>query len=298
MTRILVFITSALFVHSLCVAGDEPNDLQVWREFREALRSGAMADPERYRPLQPSLLQPMMGYLEEIRKTATWEEGEGPEVFHVGNRVHYLTPLTIKHGDSASTGTFCFSLILEGGRWYFQHLESIVIRLDKIGEPPVSSFPDISGEQKAWIRDEIQISRDVRLFGDLSREKGKEAAFNWFKDGRGYALQARVWVPFVSPERAFVLYACWDLSNLRGEQAVLEKLSDDEARIRFRPRAFAIYEQASHLKQQINVDDFRRLFEVVWLDRARNAGWNLRISYEKDNCVFRFAKQVPGSPSR
>lgn len=299
MRRTLLVIASALLVPSLGVAADERNDLQIWREFREALGSGAMADSERYRPLHPSLLQPMMGYLEEIRKTATWgEEEQGPEVFQVGERVHYLTPLTLGHGDSTSTGTYCFSLVLEGDRWYFQHLEGIVIRLDKIDEPPVSSFPDLSGEQKAWIRDEIQMSRDVRLFGELSRDKGKEAAFNWFKDGSGYALQARTWVPFVSPERAFILYVCWDLANLRGEQAVLEKLGDDEARIRFRPRAFAIYEHASHLEQQIDIDDYRRLFEVAWLDRAKSAGWDLRISYEKDDCVFHFAKQAPGLPSK
>ena len=118
----------------------------------------------------------MMGFLDEIRKTAEWEEeGPGPEVFHVGNRIHYIAPLTFRRGNSKETGTFCFSLVLEGGQWYFQQLEGIFIRLDKIGEPPVSSFPDLSDERKAWIRDEIQISKDVRLFAHLSREKGKDA---------------------------------------------------------------------------------------------------------------------------
>lgn len=288
----LVVTAVSLFVFSFACGAGEPTDRQVWKEFRDALRSGAMEDPDRYRPLQPSLLQPMMGYLEEIRKTATWaEEGPVPEIFHVGNRVHYLTALTTTRRDSTSTGSFCFSFVIEGNRWYFQHLESIFIRLDKIGPPPVSSFPDLSDKQKAWIRDEIQISRDVRHFGDLSQQLGKQAAFDWFKDGAGYALQARVWVPFVAPERAFILYVCWDLSNLRGEQVILEKFGDDEARIRFSPRAFAIYEQASHLKQQINIDDYRRLFEGVWRDRAMSAGWDLDISYEKDACVFRFVKQ-------
>lgn len=289
--RALLVVAATLIVAGVGLAADDPDDLQIWKSFREALGSGEMADPERYRPLQPSLRQPMMGYLEEIRKTARWDEGgRGPEVFHVENRVHYITPLTFQRGDSTATETFCFSLVLEEGKWYFQHLESIFIRLDKIGKLPVSSFPDLSDERKAWIRDEIQVSRDVRLFGDMHREKGKEAALNWFKDGGGYALQAQVWVPFVAPDRAFILYLCWDLSNLRGEPVVLEKLSDQEARVRFTPRAFALYDQAAHLKQQINFDDYRRLFEVVWLDRARSAGWDLRISYEKDECVFRFVK--------
>ena len=72
---------------------------------------------------------------------------------------------------------------------------------------------------------------------------------------------------------------------------VLEKLSDEEARVRFAPRAFALYDQTSQIKQHINIDDYRRLFEVAWLDRARSAGWDLHISYEKGECVFRFVKQ-------
>jgi hypothetical protein len=234
-----------------------------------------------------------MGNLEELRKTVKWEDGgPKPEVFHVGNQVHYIVPLTLQRGDSTSTSTFCFTLVLEGGQWYFQHLESIFIRLDKIGEPPVSSFPDLSDERKAWMRDEFQTTKDVLLFAYLTREKGKEFAFDWFRDGSGYAIQAQTWVPFVSPERAFILYVCWDLSNLRREPVVLEKLSDEEARVRFAPRAFALYDQTSQIKQHINIDDYRRLFEVAWLDRARSAGWDLHISYEKGECVFRFVKQA------
>jgi hypothetical protein len=295
MTKRLLLIGSLLLVPDSGVVVAQQGDLEIWSEFRGALRSRAMADSARYRPLHPDLLQPMIGYLEEIRRAGILERGQEPEVFHVGDRVHYLIPFTGTR-DSTATTTFCFSLVLEEGRWYFQHLESIVIRLDKITVPPVSTFPDLPAEQKAWIRDEVQLSRDVRLFDYLRREKGTEAALEWFKDGRGYALQAQVWVPFLAPERAFILYVAWDLSNLRGEKAVLEGLGDDEARIRFRPRAFAIYDQASHLQQQITIDDFRRLFEVVWLDRARSAGWELRISYEGNDCVFRFLRAGTGVP--
>jgi len=289
--RALLVIATTMIVAGVCVAADQPDDLQIWQSFREALRSGRMADPDRYRPLRPELRQPLMGFLEELRKTVKWEDGgPKPEVFHVGNQVHYIVPLTLQSGDSTSTSTFCFTLVLEGGQWYFQHLESIFIRLDKIGEPPVSSFPDLPEERKAWMRDEFQTNKDVLLFAYLTREKGKEFALDWFKDGLGYAIQAQTWVPFVSPERAFILYLCWDLSNQRREPVVLEKLSDEEGRIRFSPRAFALYGHMAQLKQEINIEDYRRLFETVWLDRARSAGWDLHISYEKGECVFRFVK--------
>ena len=88
---------------------------------------------------------------------------------------------------------------MEGDQWYFQHLESISIRLDKIGPFPVTDFPDLSDERKAWMRDEIQTTKDVKLFGYLSREKGKEFARDWFKDGAGYALAAELAVPSSLP---------------------------------------------------------------------------------------------------
>ena len=49
-------------------------------------------------------------------------------------------------------------------------------------------------------------------------------------------------------------------TNLRREPVVLEKLSDDEARVRFTPRAFALYDQTAQFKQRISIDDYRRLF--------------------------------------
>jgi hypothetical protein len=297
----LLVIAATMIIAGGCVAADQPDDLQIWQSFREALRSGRMADPERYRTLRPELRQPMMGFLEQIRKTVKWEDGgPKPEVFHVGNQIHYLVPLTFQSGGSTSTSTFCFTLVTEGGQWYFEHLEDIFIRLDKIGEPPVSSFPDLPEEQKAWMRDEFQGTKDIQLFTYLSEEKGEEFALNWFKDGPGYAIQAQTWVPFVPLDRAFILYLCWDLSNLsrssassvfRKEPVVLEKLSDQEARVRFTPRAFALYEQTAQFKQRISIDDYRHLFETVWLDRAQNAGWDLHISYDKGECVFRFVKQ-------
>ncbi|MBI5239404.1 MAG: ChaN family lipoprotein [Elusimicrobia bacterium] len=286
-------VAAMMFIAGAAIAADRQSDLQTWRSFREALRSGKMADPARYRPLLPMLREPLIGFMSDMRKNVDWEDpGPDPEVFRVGDRVHYIVTLASGQGESKSTGTFCFTLVLEQGQWYFQHVESIFLRLDKIGEPPVSSFPDLAEGQKLWIRDEIQATKDVRLFAQLSRDKGKASALDWFKDGAGYALQARTWVPFVSPARAFILYLCWDLANLRGEAAVLESLSDQEARVRFSPRAFALYERTGHLKKQISGEDFRSLFETVWLDRAQSAGWDLSISYEGEKCVFRFVRQA------
>jgi len=273
-------------------------DLALWTGFRDAVRGGAMADPARYRPLRPALLRPLMGFIGRLQAASLdWEQGETElESFRVGERVHFIASLA--DGSGEATPPFCFTLLLEDGRWYLEHMESIFIRLDRMEAPPVSEFPDLEEEQKAWIRDEIHVSEQVRLFTFLSREKGPEFAYDWFRDGAGYALQARTWVPFVTPHRAFVLYACWDLARLRLEPTVLEYLSDEAARIRYVPRVFALYRQTAHLEQQIAFEDYRRLFEIIWRDRARHGGWQLDIVYHREECVLHLASVEPSANGR
>ena len=81
-------------------ADQQHDDIQVWQGFREALRSGKMADPTRSRPLYPFLLKPLMGFLEEMRKTVKWKDGvPQPEIstLETGN-VTNVIPLTFQHG--------------------------------------------------------------------------------------------------------------------------------------------------------------------------------------------------------
>jgi hypothetical protein len=136
----------------------------------------------------------------------------------------------------------------------------------------------------------------VRIFNTLAQAKGRESAFDFFRDGNGYLLSARTWVPFVEPPRAFILYLCWEQANLTGNEVVLEKLQDREAVIRMRTFFFRLYKVSAHLKQQISFEDYRNIFETIWQDRSRAAGWELRIEYlDKDypaaECVLNFSKR-------
>jgi hypothetical protein len=247
----------------------------IWDEFVAALKKGEVT-ADRIRPYYPELAKPLLGYLEEMRKKASWEEWRVPEETHrVGNRTHFLIPLTF----DKSRATYCFTFISEGGRWYFQHLEAITIRLDKVGSLPTSTFPDVDEETKAHIREEVRWSREIRLFNLLAQEKGKDLAFDFFKEGNGYLLAARTWVPFVEPWKAFVLYLCWEQANLRGNEVVLEKLEDDEAFVRMKTHYFRLYQVTAHLRQWISFEDYKRLFETIWQDCARAAGWTLKIEY-------------------
>ena len=270
-----------------CPATHAQQETDVWRQFVAELKSGQFSS-DQIRPYDQIPKSMMSEFLSRMRQGAIWSEWEtSPESHRVGNQVHYLIPLTI----DGARSTYCFTFLTEAGKWYFRHLESITVRLDKTGPPPVSTFPDISEAQKAWMRDENLVSEQVRLFTMLVKEKGREFAFDWFKDGGGYFMQARTWVPFLPASRAFILYLCWEQANLRGNGVTLEKLDDREAAITLDPHYLRFYSETD-VGRQISAEDYRALFESIWQDRAEKAGWNLQITYQGNRCVFHLARGV------
>jgi len=293
--RIAAFIFGVLIIVSAALSAlpaDRQSDLSIWKEFVAAMKKGEIT-PDKLRPYYEEFRAPLMGYLKEIRDKAAWPQLEAePEVHRVGDQVHFLIPLSFE-GPSV---TYVFSFLSEPGTWYFQHLEAINIRMDKVGALPTSTFPDVPEETKAHIREETHWSREVRVFNLLAQEKGKDFVFDFFKDGNGYFLAARVWVPFVEPSRAFILYLCWEQGNLIGNEVILEKLEEGKAVVRMRTYFFRLFKVAAHLSQQISFEDYRTIFETIWLDRARAAGWELRIEYiDRDypaaECVLNFTRR-------
>ena len=267
------------------------DDLDVWKEFVAAMKTGGLPS-EKVRPYYEELRAPILGWLKEMSQKAVWAEWDKrPEVHRVGEHVHFLIPLTF----DGRTVSYCLTFLVEDGAWYFRHLEAINIRLDKTGPLPASTFPDVDEATKAHIREEARWSREVRVFNGLAALKGKTYAFDFFKDGNGYFLAAKTWVPFVEPRKAFILYACWEQANLRGNAVTLEALDDAAAVVRMSTYFFGLYKASAHLRQQIPFEDYARIFETIWKDRARAAGWALEIEYKNEGfraseCVLRFKR--------
>ncbi len=280
---ILLFSLRCAATQSLALVD---GNLAVWQQFVADLRGNKITAAD-LRPYQENLREPILGFLGVFRQQVPPEEWQTiPEVYRLGDTLHFLIPLTLPEGKA----TYCFTLVSEQGKWHFQHLESIFIRLDRTAPPPVSVFPDISEDHKAYMREEMHVAEQVNIFNLLAKEKGKPFAFDWFRDGAGYFLAARAWVPFVAPFRAFILYACWEQANLRGNKVTLENLSYTQARIRMELNYFPLYQRSAHLSQQIAFEDYRRIFETIWQDRARNAGWDLNLSCKGGGCVFEFSR--------
>ena len=269
------------------------DNLAMWRDFVAAVKDGKMtaANVRPYEGIPKDvLLKQLADFKGYHDKYNSWKEWESPEVFPVGNQVNYIVTFT---WGGQTKSDFCFTLLREGGRWYYRHVENIFIRLDRVNKFPATDFPDLPPETKAWQREENYWSQMVYFHNVLSKEKGRDYLANLLRDGAGYYLGAKTWVPFVPPERAFILYLCWEQSRLRGNAVTLETLTDREAVVRIKPQFFALYKRTGHLRGQIPFEDYRRIFETIWQDRAAAAGWKLEIKYEDTeclSCVFRFTR--------
>ncbi len=71
-------------------------------------------------------------------------------------------------------------------------------------------------------------------------------------------------------------------------------LDDDEAVVRFTPAWFLLYRIAGHLRGQIAPEDYRRLFESIWQDRAANGGWRAEFTYQGDEVVLHLRRAPAG----
>ena len=274
-----------LILGSLLFAVQE-NDLKIWEEFVTLLDNEQMSVDKIKGEYTAN--EQLLEWITGIKSRNALEEMIlEPEIFRVENKVHFLKSLK---GEKTEVN-YLFSFIIVDGEWYFNHLEAIFIRLDKIGALPTMEFPDIPENQKIWARNEIRVSKMIQLWTFIAKGKGKEDAFSYFKDGPGFFVGAKTWVPFVPPPQAFILYLCWHQANLYGNPLALVKLEDNEAVVEIQPLYFLLYRRASHIKPQISFEDYRRLFETIWIDRAETAGWKLTIDYEKDDiCTFIFKR--------
>jgi hypothetical protein len=270
----------------------DQDELKIWQEFVNLMKENKISS-EHVRPTSPLTNESVLNLLDSFRTSAVWEEWDVvPEIVRYENLVTFIITLKQKWN---SPWTYTFNFLVENDKWYFRHMEGIFIRLDKISTLPTSDFPDLEESLKDWARDEIRISEYVRIFNLISKEKGKDFAFEVFKNiignGIGYLLGAKTWVPFFPPHRAFILYLCWEQANLRGNKVTLVKLTDTEAVVRFdETNYFALYTRSGHLKKQISLEDYIKIYEDIWHTRAESADWKLKIEGKGKEITFYFTR--------
>lgn len=191
---------------------------------------------------------------------------------------------------------FSVTVAMDQGRWRLQHLESIRVDLSELPSLPCpgDSLPTMTEETLAWIRAEFEATERARLFAHLCRAASRDFALGWFRDGAGFLLAARAWLPQLEPRVAFIWFAAWSEAHLRGNPVILERADHGGGVLRLtRPLHRELYARTSHLRNQISLEDYESIFRTMWEDRAEKAGWELRIT-DGEQVVLRFLPCVGG----
>lgn len=259
----------------------------IWNEFISQLKNREIT-LEQISPMDElgdNFKPILLGFLDSLRVQASEEDWKVvPEIIDQNDKLLFIFPWSTRFDKT----NYCLTFSLDGSDWYIEHLEAIFIRLDRYGDLPVSEFPDVDEQTKTWIRQETYWSYIViNFYLPLSEKHGKQYALNLLKDGGGYYMAARTWVPFLPEHKAFILYLCWEQSNLRGNDVTLLSLGDNEAILEMGSYFFALYDVTSHLRNRISFEDYKAIFETIWQDRAKYAGWDLQLSY-RENYVVQF----------
>jgi hypothetical protein len=181
---------------------------------------------------------------------------------------------------------FDFEIIKD--KWKLCFIEGITLPLSNISCFPYDSFIQLP-EKESWIKAERNISKIVYLFCKLRKLFNTDEALLWFNDGAGEFLCSRAWVPFYNDSKSFVLYSGWIENRINGEDVSIEIFSDEKCVMRFRNHLwFKVYHGSSHIKNQLSFDNYRKLFESIWQDRAINSGWHIVFDYNDDDTILTF----------
>jgi len=73
------------------------------------------------------------------------------------------------------------------------------------------------------------------------------------------------------------------------ERSILD-FDDSEANVRIDSNFFKLYTKTAHFQMLISFEDYSKIFETIWRDRARQAGWDIDITYDDGICFIQFTR--------
>ena len=249
------------------------NPQKVWTEFRDKLRRNELAEEDCIRHSQIDYvaffrdehLRDLKDFIIRQEKP-TCERGEEKIIF------------TLK---SSEKDEIRLDFVVKGDRWYFYLIDGLTIPIKETPPLPFSDLPPYPGFEHK-MRMEAVITEKVYFYLRLRKEKDKEEALTWFRNGEGYKLNIEAWMPYFTLRKSFVLFTAWVENRYWGQPVVVEELSDTHSVLVFQNHLlFILYDVAGHLRPRISLEEYRELFEDLWCDRARAVGWDIRFEYDQ-----------------
>ena len=251
----------------------------IWREFCRKMQQDQLCQEDFTEEMGSFLEALLCGEASEGRRqkflAVPYEEYQNPE--SVSILLHCVDD------------EYRFDFVWEKVQWKLAFIECITLPISDVNELPYINFRELP-DKEIDIRNEKELSQKVFLYNKLKELVGKEEAVKMFLDGTGEYLCARSWVPFYSGRLSYIAYAAWMEKRIHGERVKIESFTEQECCLRFCQHSWRkLYAMTGHLREIINYEEFLGLFEAIWQDRAKAAGWKLHIAYEKEDTILYFS---------
>ena len=254
------------------------NAQMIWNEFLEKLRCDSFSEDDFTGDMKPFLYSFLSGTAAQIRRDK-FINASADIIDCEYKKIAVL---------SCPDDKYRFDFIIDNDKWQLCFIECVTLPLANVNNFPYSSFIALP-EKEAWINAEKSISKIVYFFCKLKDIFGVDEALLWFNDGACEFLCAKSWVPFYKDAKAFILYCGWIENRINGENVSVEVFTDSKCVIRFINHLwFKIYHITSHIKDQLKLDEYKKLFEHIWQDRATHSGWNIAFEYENNDTILIF----------
>ena len=254
---------------------------RIWNEFKIKLKNDSLVPDDFGEELREIEFSVLSG-----EKAKSLREA----LLNAENVRFYKSEQEKKHIVFVDVGAgFRIDFIINENKWQILFIEGITIPIDKIDCLPYNDFPPIKDHAENWIREEARITGLVRNYNFIKDNFGIAKALEYCHDGAGKFIAAKSWIPFFSDKKAFIVFISWWDNRIYGENVSIEKFSDDECIIKYiEPIWFRMYDVCGHLKFQIPFDEYKRLFEHIWQDRAKCSGWDISFIYENNSLILKF----------
>ena len=184
-----------------------------------------------------------------------------------------------------------FDFIISGSEWKLAFIECITLPVFDICSLPYSKFKKLANKETDIYR-EKEISKTIYMYNEFKKLLGQNGAIRMFLDGEGEVICSRSWVPFFDDSLSYIAYAAWMENRIYGEKVVIERFDEECSCLRFCEHIWRkMYSVTGHLRYMIDYDEYLFLFESIWKDRAKAAGWNLKVEYSGEDTILIFEKK-------
>ena len=246
----------------------------IWSSFQEKLKFDTLTasdfTAEMGKFLQPLLCGERSAFRRQKFLDSPYDIYEGSEKVSV-----------ISH---CADDDYRFDFLFDGIAWKLAFIECITLPISDIDALPYTKFTPLEGKE-LHIRREKEISRLVYFYLKFKELTGKEKALAMLQDGDGEFICARSWVPYYSDNLSYIAYSAWYESRINGENIVIKKFQEEKCEVTIYDHVWrSMYCTAGHLKSVIEYPEYMELFESIWKNRAKSAGWEIAFDYT-DECT-------------